>query len=232
MNVSVSVGKQLGETTARLVRELPGVLRDAFVAATGPLEEAASAGLLTVEPRRDGTPALLGLDDNLHAEVRDGRRGAQLVLTAQGADERGVPYAKILNIQASGVRKISKAALRRQAAEKRRLREAKKQERAERLAKRSPKARARSAAKAAAKQSAAAAEDVALMRGDDAAWARKRAVDAKRAERRAARPAPAKREDPGGAWFLPPRNPMTSQVGTFTDELLDIIVARTQQKWR
>jgi hypothetical protein len=232
MNVTVAVGKQLGETTARLVRELPGVLRDAFVAATGPLEEAASAGLLTVEPRKDGTPALIGMDDNLHAEVRDGRRGAQLVLTAQGADERGVPYAKVLNIQASGVRKISKAALRRQAAEKRRLREAKKQERAERLAKRSPKARARSAAKAAAKQSAAAAEDVALMRGDDAAWARKRAVDAKRAERRAARPAPVKREDPGGAWFLPPRNPMTSQVGTFTDELLDIIVERTQQKWR
>lgn len=232
MNINVSVGKALGETTARLLRELPGVLRDAFVAAMGPLEDTARDGLDAVLPRVDGTPALLGLSDNLRAEVRDGKRGPLLVLTATGDDERGVPYAKILNIQASGVRRVSKAALRRQAAEKRRAREAKKQERVARLAKRSPKALARAAARADAKSSAAMAEDVALMRGDDAAWARKRAVDAKRAERRAARVPPVKRGDPGGAWLLPPRNPMTSQVQSFTDELLDLIVERTQQRWR
>lgn len=219
--IKLSIGKGLDETTRRLVRTLPVVLRGAFEEAVPALEDAARAGLGSVQPRADGEPALVGMASHMVAEVRTARDGGpKLVLTADGTDDRGIPWARVLNVHANGVRRVSKSELKRRAEEKRRRRE-------ERAARQDAHVRARAAQARElrkSQQDAHVRERAANSRQRDAhVKARARAIKAQ--ERAAIRAR-------GLGWRLPPRNPMDASARDFENRLLGIIIARVKAQWR
>lgn len=216
MQTTITLGKSLDQETEHLVRMLPFVVRDAFNSAQGLLEQSARTGLNAVQPRKDGEPALRALDTHLKAEVRNAPDGNPvLVLTADGTDDRGVPWARVLNVHASGVKKVSKA-------ERTRRTEAKRHKREEAEARQDAHVREREARKRAAQKAARMAKEGV----EFVTKLSQRRAD--RAARRAARRDKAR----GSSWRTPPRNPMTASAQTFEQELLRVIVNHINQWWR